>query len=72
MQSRRLVLDATLCVYGMDWKDKSTGEVTRHFCQEPIDLDKLPPYRVGQGVCHRHERGLGGWNPSNCVGPCCR
>ena len=42
-----LVLDATLCVYGMDWKDKSTGEVTRHFCQESIDLDKLAPYRVG-------------------------
>ena len=67
-----LVLDATLRVYGMDWKDKATGEVTRHYCQEPIELDKLAPYRQDHGVCHRPERGLGGWSPSNCVGLCCR
>ena len=72
MQSSRLVLNATLCVYGMDWKDKATGEVTRHYCQEPIDLDKPPPYHQGHGVCHRPEHGLAGWNPTNCVGPCCR
>ena len=47
------LLDTTLCVYGMDWNDKATGEVTRHYCQEPIDLDKLPPYRKGHGVCPR-------------------
>ena len=66
------VLDTALCVYGMDWNDKATGAVTRHYCQEPIDLDKLPPYRKGHGVCHRHERGLAGWDPTNCSGPCCR
>ena len=66
------LLDTTLCVYGMDWSDKATGAVTRHYCQEPIDLDKLPPYRKGHGVCHRHERGLAGWDPTNCSGPCCR
>ena len=67
-----VTLDTSRCMYGMDWTDKGTRVVTNHFCQEDIDETKLAPYRRGHGVCHRHEHGLGGWTPSNCVGPCCR
>lgn len=62
---------ANTCIYSMDWKDQATGEITRHYCGQPIEPEKIAPYRAGHGVCHRHERGLAGWNPTNCVGPCC-
>ena len=54
------------CVYQMTWTDKVTGEKTIHTCGDEIDPTKIAPYRQGHGVCHRHERGLAGWSPSNC------
>ena len=59
------------CIYQMTWTDKVTGEKTIHTCGEEIDSTKIAPYRQGHRVCHRHERGLAGWNPSNCKGVYC-
>ena len=59
------------CIYQMTWTNKSTGEKTIHTCGKEIDSAKIAPYRQGHGVCHRHEWGLAGWNPTNCVGSCC-
>ena len=64
------LLDTTLCVYGMDWNDKATGEVGT-IARSRLTWTSSRPYRKG-GVCHRHERGLAGWDPTNCIGPCCR
>ena len=59
------------CVYQMIWTEQSTGEQSTHTCGREIDLAKIAPYRQWHGFCHRHEHGLAGWKPTNCVGSCC-
>lgn len=69
---------ATRCCYVNVWTNRLTGERRKYTCGRVIDPDRLPPYRRGQGVCHRHERGLAGllgqpradgWpgNPDGCA-----
>ena len=61
------------CIFVYVWADLSIDDQSewqlpiRYRCNEIIDAEKLVPYRRGQGVCHRHERGFAGWTPADPV-----
>ena len=55
---------STQCAYRYWFTNHVTGEKRAYHCTSDIDLDRIPPYRRGQGVCHRHERvGMFGVSP---------
>lgn len=59
-EERAAAARSVRCLYGHVWINRHTGERREYICGRLIEPDKLPAYRHGHRVCHRHEHGLAG------------